>query len=349
MDYQKIIDDLSEERVCQILDKLKIPWVDKGSFLLCKTACHNVNLDEASSKLYYYKDTHMFMCYTECGAMSIFKFLEHYYTARDIAYNWHEDVLRLVADNVYDNDLIDFGQEKPHQKISERYQHQELKKLPSYPKGILDIFMKNYPIEWINDGISRRTMDKYDIKYSVSQNKIIIPHYDIENNLIGIRGRALNDWEIENVGKYMPVQIEKKWYSHPLSLNLYGLNMTKENIKKYGICYVGEAEKFVLQQESFKIPNCSCAVCGSQFNKFQLKLIMKHCHPQEIVICFDKEEKEGSDEYFNKLYRLCEKYKNYCKMSFIYDIKNLLQLKQSPTDCGETTFRKLLESRVIVK
>ena len=58
--------------------------------------------------------------------------------------------------------------------------------------------------------------------------KLSFPHYDSNSRLIGIRGRALNEWDIENLGKYMPVQIEKKWYSHPLSLNLYGLNKTKE-------------------------------------------------------------------------------------------------------------------------
>ena len=76
-------------------------------------------------------------------------------------------------------------------------------------------------------------MDKFNIRYSTTQNKIIIPHYNADGQLVGIRGRALNEWEVENVGKYMPVQIEGKWYSHPLSLNLYGLNFNKEDIKKF--------------------------------------------------------------------------------------------------------------------
>lgn len=349
MNYKPIIDNLKEEEIKSLLDELKIPWKDKGTHLICKTACHNVDVEEASWKLYYYKDTHLFMCFTECGGMNIFAFLEHYYTARNIRFDWYRDIYDRVIQCSELSELTALDGEKRYEKISERYHKAELKKLPIYPTGVLDIFMKNYPIEWINDGISRRTMDKFNIKYSVSRNKIIIPHYDIEGNLVGIRGRALNEEEIENFGKYAPVQIEGKWYSHPLSLNLYGLNRTKDNIKSYGICYVGEAEKFVLQQESFKMPNCACAVCGSQFNKFQLKILMKYCQPKEVVICFDKEEKEGEDVYFNKLWKLCEKYKNYCQMSFIYDKQNLLQLKQSPTDAGEAIFRKLLEKRVIVK
>ena len=44
--------------------------------------------------------------------------------------------------------------------------------------------------EWIEDGISYEIMKVYNILYSISRNKIVIPHYDAENNLIGIRGRT---------------------------------------------------------------------------------------------------------------------------------------------------------------
>ena len=350
MDYKQIIDNLDINSIVELMKKLGADrYEEKEKFFIFPTICHNINSAEASMKLYLYKDTKLFVCYTEDGNMSIFKFLKTYYETRQIEYDWFEDIYNVVLNcgNFRPKEGFDTIQ---YQSLKERYQiKKKTVELQQYSNGILDMFMKNYPVEWLNDGISKRAMDKYNIKYSVSQNKIIIPHYDINNNLIGIRGRALNEWEIENIGKYMPIQIEKKWYTHPLSLNLYGLNHTKENIKKYGICYIGEAEKFCLQSESFSFPNCSCAVCGSQFNKYQLDILMKNCRPKEIVICFDKEEKDKEDKYFFKLYNLCKKYINYCKMSFIYDNDNLLKLKESPTDCGENIFKKLLEKRIIVK
>lgn len=350
INYKELVDNLTIDNIKSLLNKLKIPYREIEKGFVMPTVCHNINIDEASWKLYYYQDNHIFYCYTECSkAMSIFKFLKTYYETRQIEYDWFEDIYNVVLNcgNFRPKEGFDTIQ---YQSLKDRYRIKKKQvELEKYPSGILDMFMKNYPVEWLNDGISRRAMDKYNIKYSVSQNKIIIPHYDINNNLIGIRGRALNEWEIENIGKYMPIQIEKKWYTHPLSLNLYGLNHTKENIKKYGICYIGEAEKFCLQSESFSFPNCSCAVCGSQFNKYQLDILMKNCRPKEIVICFDKEEKDKEDKYFFKLYNLCKKYINYCKMSFIYDNDNLLKLKESPTDCGENIFKKLLEKRIIVK
>ena len=350
MDYKQIIDNLDINSIVELMKKLGADrYEEKEKFFIFPTICHNINSAEASMKLYLYKDTKLFVCYTEDGNMSIFKFLKTYYETRQIEYDWFEDIYNVVLNcgNFRPKEGFDTIQ---YQSLKERYQIKKKSvELQQYSNGILDMFMKNYPVEWLNDGISRRAMDKYNIKYSVSQNKIIIPHYDINDNLIGIRGRALNEWEIENIGKYMPIQIEKKWYTHPLSLNLYGLNHTKENIKKYGICYIGEAEKFCLQSESFSFSNCSCAVCGSQFNKYQLDILMKNCHPKEIVICFDKEEKDKEDKYFFKLYNLCKKYINYCKLSFIYDTENLLKLKESPTDRGENIFKKLLERRIIVK
>ena len=101
--------------------------------------------------------------------------------------------------------------------------------------------------------------------------------------------------------------------------------------------------------ESFERKNCSAAVCGSQFNKFQLNILMKYCQPKEICLCFDSEEIEKEEKYFNKLYNMCKKYSNYCSMSFIYDRDRLLNLKDSPTDHGQEIFEKLLEKRVKVK
>lgn len=346
MDYQTIIDNLTEDRVKQILTSLEIPWQDKGNFLVMPTYCHNHKSEDASHKLYYYKNNKIFMCYTECQAMSIFKFLKHYYEAQDIEFDWYRDIWEVITDGINPEGFI------APKYVSLKTKYGKIKKdieLPNYNDGVLGCFVKSYPSEWLNDNISREAMDKYEIAYSISQNKIIIPHRDVNGNLVGIRGRALNTWEIENVGKYMPVQIEGVWYKHPLGMNLYGLYYNKDTIKQSGICYVFEAEKSVLQFESFQLPHAAVAICGSQFNKYQLHLIMSHCAPKEIVLCLDNEEKPGEEKYFNKLLQIGEKYKNYCNFSFIYDRKGLTELKDSPSDKGEEIFRKLLESRVKVK
>lgn len=350
MNYEEIISHLDDDSIITLMTKLGADrYADKGTHIIFPTICHNIDSSEASMKLYFYKDTKLFVCYTNEGNMSIFKFLKIYYETRQIDYDWYSDIYQVICDCANFKGVEGFVVEK-YKSLKDRYDIKyKARELPEFSDSVLDCFVKTYPQEWIDDGISRETMDKFGICYSISQNKIIIPHYDINNRLVGIRGRALNEWEIENIGKYLPLQIENVWYKHPLSMNLYGLNLTKENIKQQGICYLVESEKAVMQLDSFSIKNCSAAVCGSSFNKYQLNILLKHCAPSEIVLCFDKEENPGQEIYFNKLYEICKKYSNYCNFSFIYDREGLLQLKDSPTDHGEEVFKKLLERRVKVK
>ena len=350
MDYEDIVSNLETHAVVSMMEKLGADrWVDKGSHIIFPTICHNEDPSEASMKLYFYKDTKLFVCYTHDGNMSIFKFLKNYYETRNIEYDWYQDIYLVVRNCGSFRGVEGFAPEK-YKSMKDRYgaKRKEIE-LPEYSPNVLDCFVNLHPQEWLNDGISAEAMDKFNISYSISHNKIIIPHYDANGRLVGIRGRALNEWEVENIGKYTPLRIEQNWYKHPLSMNLYGLNITKENIRKRGVCFLVESEKAVMQMESFSFPNCSAAICGSNFNKYQLNILMKTCCPTEIVLCFDKEELPGEDKYFNKLYNICKKYGQYCNFSFIYDREGLIDLKESPTDRGEEVFTKLLEKRVRVK
>lgn len=348
MDYQAIIDGLTDDSIIKLMTKLGADrYEDKGAYLVFPTICHNVDSSEASMKLYFYKDTKLFVCYTSCQKMSIFKFLKQYYEERAIEYDWFEDIYQVVLN--CSNFRQEGFQTPRYTSLRDTLIPRRTPEFAHVDEAVLDCFIKRYPPEWLSDGITKEAMDKFNIRYSISQNKIIIPHYDINGNLIGIRGRALDKWEIENLGKYMPIQVEGIWYKHKLGMNLYGLNHTKKAIKKNHICFLYESEKAVLQAENFDLPNCGVAVCGSNFNKYQLNLLLRECTPYEIVICFDKEELPGEDKYFNKLYSIGEKYKNYCDFSFIYDREGILNLKDSPTDKGETIFKQLLNRRVKIK
>ena len=348
IDYEQIVKDLKDEEVIRLMYELGVDRHEEtDNYIIFPTICHNENATEASMKLYYYKDTHLLYCYTEDGPMSIYKFLENYYKTRNIEYNWGQDILKVVFQCSAATELTT-KETIFKQSLKDKYRKRQSIQLAAYSPNVLESFVKQYPIEWLEDNISAGAMDKYNIRYSISQNKIIIPHYDINNRLVGIRGRALNESEIA-YAKYAPVQIEDIVYKHKLSLNLYGLNHNWENIKELGICYIAESEKAVLQSELFGEKNCTVAICGSSLNIYQIKLLMQHCQPKEIVLCLDKEELPGEDKYFYKLWDMCSKYKLYTNMSFIYDRENLLNLKDSPFDRGRNIFNKLLEKRVKVK
>ena len=105
IDYKEIIEQLKDEDVFRLMERLGAQPIDKQDYILCKTICHNIDADEASYKLYYYKDTHMFYCYTECGAQSIFKMLRNYYETRQIEYNWYNDIFQVVL-NCSDDSVL---------------------------------------------------------------------------------------------------------------------------------------------------------------------------------------------------------------------------------------------------
>lgn len=353
MDFKKIAEEIDIDKLKDLMEQLGAALIrETDSYLLYPTICHNENADEASSKLYFYKDKNFFMCYTECGGMSVFKFLEHYYETRNIDYQWHKDiyypVLALTGKTSLELKTANFSTQ-PKVDYQGRYAASTQKyEFKEWENHVLEVFSKWYPPEWLNDGITKAAMDKFEIKFSISQNKIIIPHRSANGALIGIRARNLDPWVAENVGKYLPIEIENIWYNHPLGMNLYGLDKNWENIKKSGVAFIFEGEKSVLQAESFSAPNCGVAVCGSNLHRNQVKTLIEKAQPKEIIICFDNES-ENDNQYFNKLYEIGKRYSRLVNVSFIYDTKGRLKPKNSPTDQGEELFLELLNERVRIK
>lgn len=350
IDFNEIIENLSDERVIELLGDLGCDeYINKDDCIIFKTICHNEAAEDGSMKLYYYKKNKRFVCYTECGcSFNIFNLFERRYNLLGINYNYYQDIILKINGGALtkkDNN----GFIKKYESSYDRYKRNksiiEFKKInPS----ILNIFTFFTTPEWLNDGISEEVMKRYNILYSIEQNKIIIPHYDIDNNLIGIRGRALNEDDIE-IGKYMPVQIEQEIYSHPLSFNLYGLNNVKDNLRKYKIAIISEGEKGVLQYETMfgKDKNIVVASCGSTLHKYQIELLLS-CGVERILLAFDREFEnyKQREKYFNKLWSICNRYKNICKMGFIFDSHNLLDLKDSPFDKGKEVIKRLINEGV---
>lgn len=357
IDLKKFQDNLTTEQLLKIVNKLGIQDYDdsKDDYIIFPTYCHNELNSEASMKLYYYKDSKRFHCYTECGDnFNIFEFVRRVMSINNYnegKFNF-KDILKfcLQACNINDNSEIEL-QDNKYVSNRDKYKRKVREiNLPIYDKGLINVFNHIYPQEWIDEGISKSAMDKFNIRFSISQNKIIIPHYNINGDLVGIRGRSLNDYEIENFGKYMPVKIEDKIYAHPLSQTLYGLNFNKDYMAAAGTVILFEAEKSVLLYETYFDNNISAAVCGSNFNKVQLKILLNNVKPKEIIVCFDKEYTmagaSDGQKYFNKLWNICEKYSQYCNLSFVFDREQLLDLKDSPIDKGKDVFMRLLSTRI---
>ena len=123
---------------------------------------------------------------------------------------------------------------------------------------------------WLDEDISQEVLEHAVIGYFPPTGQITIPHFDPNNRFIGLRGRTLVKEEAERFGKYRPLVAGRQQYNHPLGMNFYNLNNSKDNIKQFGMAICFEAEKSCLKYQSyFGIENdISVACCGSNISAY---------------------------------------------------------------------------------
>ena len=330
------------------------------------TICHNAP-GEGSRKLYYYENTKLFRCYTGCDSyFDIFELLSKIKMLAQPDSDWTlYDSMKWVASKYgWGPTIQEAEDEVPNLadwKILEKYEKINNLKLEP-PKEIIlpefdDKILSNlsYPIisDWIAEGITAEVIAYNKIGYYPTMEQITIPHFDINGRFIGLRGRALGAEEAETYGKYRPLIIGGQMYNHPLGLNLYNINNSKDNIKKIRKAIVFEGEKScLLYQSYFGISSdISVACCGSSISSIQLMMLL-NAGAEEIVVAFDRQFKEKNDEEFRHLIKnfrtFHKKYHQFVTISFMFDKDDLLPYKASPIDCGPEVFMKMYKERVFL-
>jgi hypothetical protein len=212
----------------------------------------------------------------------------------------------------------------------------------------------NVKIEpWLNDNIGMEAMRQANIGFYPGGDQITIPHYDKDGRFIGLRGRTLCKEDAERFGKYRPLKINGIQYSHPLGMNLYNLNCSKDNIQLFGKAIIFESEKSCLQYKTyFGIENdISVACCGSNISAYQIDLLLR-AGAKEIIIAFDRQFQQIGDaehkHLVSNLKKIYNKYKNYATISFIFDRRKITNYKDSPTDKGRDIFLQLFKQRIFL-
>ena len=242
-DYDEIKNNLSFEDIIKIINHFypNINYDIRNETLILPTICHNIDENEASKKLYYYNNTKLFFCYTHCNeSFDIYELIKKMLKMRGQSDDFHTvfSIISKSCDISYS-----FKENEKYKSLKDRYKKLEV--IPSYKiydEKVLNLFSDMFPKVWVEEGIKRKTMKEFGIKVSVPKEQIIIPHRDINNNLIGVRVRNLNPEIVARGDKYMPAKINGVYYSHPLMYNLYGLNVNKNNIKKYKTAWIFEGE-----------------------------------------------------------------------------------------------------------
>ena len=367
MKYDKL-----EIRQCLTIDNvfdLLVEWGGEPEYtdfgILSATICHNIP-GEGSRKLYYYSNSTLFKCFTECDeSFDIFQLvIKVMHIQKNKVFDLN-DAIRYIA---YRFGILDFNYNESEtvslddwsflakydrvQDIIKDASFKEKIILQEYDPVVLDRL--NYTVKlrpWLKDNISQQVIEQARIGFYPGPDQITIPHFDEDNRFIGLRGRLMCKEEAERFGKYMPVEINKLRYSHPLGMNLYGLNWSKNNIKALKKVIIFESEKSCLQYASYFgfENNISVACCGSNISNYQIDMLLR-AGATEIIIGFDRQFQTINDDEFNHLIkhlkRIYQKYKNYVNISFIFDKDMITGYKASPTDEGKEKFLKLFSERI---
>ena len=366
IDKNYLLENITEEQILSILDKFNVqPYKEsKNNELTFKTACHSGN----SHKLYYYKDTKSFQCYTNCGYMNIFSLVmklsncEFYESIKIVAKEMGVDDRRgfriLTIDREikkeFDtmNKYLEIRQRKAKKAELIHLQPIENPQILNYFEN--DVFYKG----WIDEGISIEAMERFKISWYEVEKYIIIPHHNIKGELIGIRRRSLKEEDQDN--KYMPLILEGKIYTHSLNMNFYGLFEHLKAIKKFKRVCIVESEKAVILANTYYNDDAFViATCGFNISQWHISVLLS-LGVEEVIIGFDKDfneldfidcdEKDSEyikyQQYVSRINSLAYKLVSYFRVFVLWDDKNLLGKKDSPLDNGKEVFEELMKNKI---
>lgn len=358
---EQIKEQITLDQMFDLLITLGADPVIKGDFIMCRTICHG----GSSHKLYYYDNTKLFRCYTECSdTFDVFQLVvklnstdgRNYPLPKAIDYVCHYFNIEQENQNFSEEqtELQDWKIFNKYDKILNKENKEERKvEMKIYDDKILSYLPHPRILPWEEEGITKDIITHHNICYNPSSQAIVIPHYNINNELVGIRERTLIK-ENEIYGKYRPMYLNRQMYNHPLGFNLYNLNNSKDNIKRTKKVIVFEGEKSPLLFASYfgEENDITVAVCGSSLSSYQVKLLLD-LGIEEMIIAFDKQFQELGDKehlgWVKKLKDINKKYSSYIKISYMFDKWGILGYKSSPIDEGKEKFLDLFDKRFSIE
>lgn len=362
---ETVLEQLTDQNIFQLLTE----WGGEPEYtnfgIISATICHNLP-GQGSKKLYWYSNNNLFHCYTGCAAsFDVFELVQKVFKIQKNQDMGLFDAIRYIAarfgiatglpqqeESFAAEDWNKFNEYDKVKNLD--IQQIKLIELKEYDRSILNNL--NYSIKlvpWLKEGISQETLQRAKIGYYPGGDQITIPHFDINNRFIGLRGRTMCETDSEIFGKYRPVYINKTLYNHPLGLNLYNINLSKENIKQAQTAIVFESEKSTLLYQTYfgSENDISVACCGSALSQYQI-FLLQQLGVKEIIVAFDRQFQEIGDKEHqhlkNNLLKLYERNHNDLKISFIFDKNMITGYKASPIDEGKDKFIQLFKERIFL-
>lgn len=201
-----------------------------------------------------------------------------------------------------------------------------------YPDDHMDTYETNYEkmSVWEEEGISRASMRRFQVKYDSYSNRLVYPIRDLDGNIVNIGGRTLDpDFKQKGMRKYTYFS---GWGEMSV---IYGLFENLEEILNKKEIIIFEGCKSVLVADTWGIKNTG-ALLTSHLNPNQMKILAKL--GVKVVFALDRDVDIRKDHNISKL-------KNYVNIEYFYDKDRNLGEKDAPVDKGLEVYKHLYSTR----
>lgn len=230
---------------------------------------------------------------------------------------------------------------KPRRRMAatmscKKYMSQKKRKKESKTKRYQENCMEKYEKKddklkvWEDEGISRDSLDKFQVYYDNFSNRLVYPIRDLEGNIVNIGGRTLDpDWKEKKLRKYTYLS---GWGEMSV---IYGLYENMKSILEKKEIIIFEGCKSVLVADSWGVHN-TAALLTSHLSPQQMKILARL--GVRVVFALDKEIDVRKDHNINKL-------KQYVNVEYVCDRDDLLNDKDAPVDRGVDVFNSVYWNR----
>ena len=359
IDVKKLKKSLSLAHHKQIMQALGIPaYSENKEQIIYFSGDKNKDALKGSPKLYFYKDSKIYFGYTSSRSYDIISLVQTRLALLKQPCSFLDacqfiiDTTNINPDSISrikkDGHVYDWSNLERFIRVR-KYGNQ----LSEYNRNIIDTLPPLYPQAWIDEGISEETMDKYQIRYYERCNQTVIPCFDDEARLVGVRVR---NWDKDRVeqAKYMPlVTLDGQCYKFNTNQVFYGINYNKPEIERTGKVIIVESEKAVMKLDTYMgRHNIALGMYGSNLGIQRRNQLLK-MGVNTVSYVVDNDFIGQDDEFFEqwreKIRHFIKLWDGFCRVEIVWDNLGLLGPKENATDRTKEVWEQLWENREIIE
>ena len=359
IDVKKLKKSLSLAHHKQIMQALGIPaYSENKEQIIYFSGDKNKDALKGSPKLYFYKDSQIYFGYTSSRSYDIISLVQTRLSLLKQPCSFL-DACQFILDTTNINpDSINRVKKEGHvYDWSNLERFVRVRKygnqLSEYNRNIIDTLPPLYPQAWIDEGISEETMDKYQIRYYERCNQTVIPCFDDEARLVGVRVR---NWDKDRVeqAKYMPlVTLDGQCYKFNTNQVFYGINYNKPEIERTGKVIIVESEKAVMKLDTYMgRHNIALGMYGSNLGIQRRNQLLK-MGVNTVSYVVDNDFIGQDDAFFEqwreKIQHFIKLWDGFCRVEIVWDNLGLLGPKENATDRTKEVWEQLWENREIIE